>query len=182
MSGWATAESAGSYRRVPPLLAIPHLLTPKKDGLGDAHCNVTPRGSTRHSTGPSHQCSMRSFRPHLWSTQPKPTGVPMKSDVYKRALHPFTWGEFASYLAVKAKNTAPGKSGVRYAHLHFAPEHIQRSTSLLLNAAFWRQIAFDSWRDELIYRTEKVPGDPDQMNKHPLELQNVLRKLCGLVC
>ena len=107
----------------------------------------------------------------------KLTGVPMESDVYERALHPFTWGEFASYLAVKAKNTAPGKSGVRYAHLHFAPEHIQRSILLLLNAAFQRRIVFDSWRDELIYRTEKVPGDPDQMNKRPLKLQNVLRKL-----
>jgi hypothetical protein len=29
----------------------------------------------------------------------------------------------------------------------------------------------------LIYRTEKVPGDPDQMNKRPLKHQNVLRKL-----
>jgi hypothetical protein len=56
--------------------------------------------------------------------------------------------------------------------------HSAQHILLLLNAAFQRRIVFDSWRDELIYRTEKVPGDPDQMNiKRPLELQNVLRKL-----
>ena len=92
-------------------------------------------------------------------------------------MRPITWSEYSNYLANKSKNTAPGKSGVRYAHIAYAPEHVQRSLLQLLNAAFANRVVFDSWRDELIYRTEKVPGDPDQMNKRPLKLQNVLRKM-----
>jgi hypothetical protein len=36
---------------------------------------------------------------------------------------------------------------------------------------------FDTWRDELIFCTEKVAGDLDQLNKRPLKLQNVMRKM-----
>ena len=95
----------------------------------------------------------------------KLTNEPISPTAYGALLRPITWNEFKNYLANKRKNTAPGKSGVRYAHIAYAPEQIQRSLLQLLNLALANRIVFDSWRDELIYCTEKVPGDPDQMNK-----------------
>jgi hypothetical protein len=44
----------------------------------------------------------------------------MESGEWDRALNPFTWDEFASCLAVKAKNTAPGKSSDRGRGVHTA--------------------------------------------------------------
>ena len=96
---------------------------------------------------------------------------------YAGLMRPITWSEMQRYLQVKQKNTAPGESDVRYAHIAYAPDNVQRQLLALLNEAFRDREVFDTWRDELIFRTEKVAGDPDQLNKRPLKLQNVMRKM-----
>jgi hypothetical protein len=82
----------------------------------------------------------------------KITSKPISPESYGDLLRPISWNEYTNYLANKRKNTAPGKSGVRYAHVAYAPEYIQRGLLQLLNAALSNRIVFDSWRDELIYQ------------------------------
>jgi hypothetical protein len=98
------------------------------------------------------------------------TGWRMNAGMYAGLMRPITWSEMQRYLQVKQKNTAPGESDVRYAHIAYAPDNV-------LNEAIRDRRVFDTWRGELMFRTEKVAGDPDQLNKRPLKLQNVMRKM-----
>ena len=105
------------------------------------------------------------------------SGKQMNMSMYGDIMGAVTWEEYEPYIRAKQKNTAPGESGVRYAHIAYAPVEMQQDLLTIMNEAFKRRHVFNSWKKELIYRTEKEPGNPDQMNKRPLKLQNVMRKM-----
>ena len=107
----------------------------------------------------------------------KKTGKRMEEGMYNNIMRKVSWEEYEPYIRMKQKNTAPGESGVRYAHLAYAPIELQEDLLTIMNEAFARKHIFNSWKKELIYRTEKEPGNPDQLNKRPLKLQNVMRKM-----
>jgi hypothetical protein len=105
------------------------------------------------------------------------SGEQMNTNMYGGIMEAVTWEEYEPYIRAKQKNTALGESGVRYAHIAYAPVEMQQDLLTIMNEAFKRRHIFNSWKKELIYRTEEEPGNPDQMNKIPLKLQNVMRKM-----
>ena len=85
--------------------------------------------------------------------------------------------QFDAYCRSKAKNKAPGKSGVRIDHICSAREEDRKLICKILSLPYLTGLTFTSWDDEIINWIPKEAGNPALDRRRPIALLEVLRKL-----
>jgi hypothetical protein len=85
--------------------------------------------------------------------------------------------QFDAYCRSKAKNKAPGKSGVRIDHICSARLNDRKLICRILSLPYPTGLTFTSWDDEIINWIPKEAGNPALDRRRPIALLEVLRKL-----
>ena len=84
---------------------------------------------------------------------------------------------FDKFCSGKAKNRAPGESGIRIDHVCSAKETDRRLICKILSLTYLTKNTFRAWDVELINWIPKEVGNPAMDRRRPIALLEVLRKI-----